>query len=74
MQTYRNLSGVSGVAAYEIGSDYIKVEFKDGMTYVYTHRSAGEQKIEEMKKLALNGSGLNTYINKYAKHDYESKY
>ncbi len=27
MQLYRNLSGDSGVLAYEIGADYIKVQF-----------------------------------------------
>ncbi len=74
MQIYKNLNGDSAVAAYEIGADYIKVEFKDHKTYVYTYASAGIQKIEDMKRLAQNGSGLNTYINKYAKSDYESKY
>ncbi|NOS67761.1 MAG: hypothetical protein HOO67_05360 [Candidatus Peribacteraceae bacterium] len=74
MQTYKNLSGVSGAASYEIGNDYIKVLFKDGKGYVYTYSSAGVQQIEDMKKLAANGSGLNTYINKYVKNDYESKF
>ena len=74
MQTYKNLNGDSGVAAYGIGADNIKVEFKDSKTYVYTYSSAGAQKVEDMKKLAQDGSRLNTYINKFAKHDYESKY
>lgn len=29
MERYRNLGGNSGVYAYEIGSNYIKVQFKD---------------------------------------------
>lgn len=33
--------------------------------YYYTYNSAGKNKIEDMKKLALSGSGLNTYINKH---------
>ncbi len=41
LQTYQNLSGESGVRAYEIGDDFIKVEFSNG-TYLYTYQSAGE--------------------------------
>lgn len=33
MQCYRDVEGDSGVAAYETGPDYIRVEFKHGGTY-----------------------------------------
>lgn len=73
MQQYKNLGGNSGVLAYEIGSDYIKVEFKDSAVYLYTYASAGSQNIEEMKRLAIGGEGLNGFINIQVRKDYESK-
>lgn len=73
MQQYKNLGGDSGVLAYEIGSDYIKVEFKDGAVYFYSYASAGGQNIEEMKRLAIKGEGLNSFINTHVRKDYESK-
>ena len=36
MEPYKNLSGNSGVVAYETGPDFIKVQFSDGGVYVYT--------------------------------------
>lgn len=40
MNKYRNLSGDSNICCYEIGPDYIVVEFKDDSMYVYTYKSA----------------------------------
>ena len=62
MKRYPNLSGKSGVVRYEIGPDYIDVEFGSGAVYRYSHDSAGQDDIEEMKQLALAGRGLSTYI------------
>ncbi len=73
MEQYKNLGRDSGVMAYEIGSDYIKVEFNDGAIYLYTYASAGSENIEEMKKLAIEGEGLNSFINTHVRKDYESK-
>ena len=58
MERYRDIDGDSGVAGYEIGNDFIKVQFSSGAIYVYTHASAGAQNIEQMKKLAIAGDGL----------------
>ena len=74
MQLYANTTGQSGVYAYEIGGDNIHVKFKDDSTYVYTYASAGSSNIEQMKSLAINGSGLNSFINSYVKHKYADKY
>ena len=63
METYRNLSGNSGVQAFEIGADFIRVQFKHGKTYLYSYQSAGGANIEELKRLARLGQGLNTFIN-----------
>lgn len=71
MERYRNLSGVSGVSAYEIGSDYILVRFSTGAVYRYSYRKAGNSHVDEMKSLARKGLGLNSYINKYVKYSYD---
>ncbi|EXE84541.1 hypothetical protein J591_3523 [Acinetobacter baumannii 532279] len=39
--------------------------------YTYSYRSAGAGGVEDMKKLARNGNGLNSYIMRYAKTLYE---
>ena len=71
MQNYLNLCGKSGVSFFEIGNDFIKVMFSNGKIYTYTYRSAGMDKVEEMKRFALRGCGLNSFIMRYAKYDYE---
>lgn len=73
MERYKNLGGDSGVSAYEIGDDNIKVEFNDNALYLYTYSSAGRQNIEQMKNLAKQGQGLNGFINSNVKFKYESK-
>ncbi|BCW94642.1 MAG: hypothetical protein WHS44_10080 [Fimbriimonadales bacterium] len=73
MERYADLSGQSGVAAYEIGDDYIRVQFKDGSVYLYTYESAGREHIETMKALACKGEGLNGYINRCVRKRYARK-
>jgi len=64
MQRYRNYSGTSGVRSFEIGPDYIVLQYKSGDPYLYTHESVGQENVEEMKRLALQGSHLNAFINR----------
>lgn len=71
MERYANKRGGSGVSAYEIGSDYIRVRFSSGSIYQYSYRKAGQSHVESMKRLALAGSGLNSYINSYVKFKYD---
>jgi hypothetical protein len=73
MERYKNLGGNSGVAAYEIDSNSITVQFVTGSVYLYTYKSTGSENIEEMKLLAISGQGLNSFISKYVKKSYESK-
>lgn len=73
MQPYKNLGGNSNVKAFDIGDNYIDVEFNGGDIYRYSYKSAGRNKIEQMKKLALEGYGLNSYIMRNARMDYEYK-
>ncbi|HEY9629439.1 MAG TPA: hypothetical protein V6C84_19230 [Coleofasciculaceae cyanobacterium] len=63
MERYRNIDGDSGVNAYEIGADFIRIQFSTGATYLYTYSSAGLANIEQMKILAQKGNGLNSFIN-----------
>lgn len=73
MERYRNLGGDSGVTAYEIGTNYIKVQFSDGAVYLYNYQSAGNTHIERMKELAVAGRGLNSYINQFVRKGYASR-
>jgi hypothetical protein len=72
MERYRNSGGDSGVSAYELGSDYIRVKFSgNSRIYTYSYRKAGRSLVEQMKGLAQGGSGLNSYINKHVKFLYD---
>ena len=62
LQPYANLSGNSGVTAFEAGSDHIRVEFQHGRAYLYTYASIGRENVERMKELALAGEALATFI------------
>jgi hypothetical protein len=66
MKRYQNLSGDSGVDAYEIGEDFIKVRFRQGAVYWYTGEGVGARHLAELKRLALSGRGLGTYISRHA--------
>lgn len=69
MESYRNSGGDSGVSAYEIGADYILVGFSgNSRTYRYSYARAGQYHVENMKSLAISGTGLNSYINRHVKN------
>jgi hypothetical protein len=65
VQPYRNLAGNSGVAAFEILRDGIKVRFANGATYLYDDHVPGQARVEKMKQLARAGRGLSTYISQF---------
>lgn len=73
MERYRNSSGNSGVYGYEVGNDFIRVKFTgNSKIYQYSYQGkAGSYHVENMKTLARNGSGLNSYINSYVKYKYD---
>ena len=63
MERYRNLNGDSGVAAFELHPDSIWVRFNNtGKVYAYSYARAGRDHVEQMKRLAAAGAGLNSYI------------
>lgn len=60
---YKGLNGNSGILRYATGADFIMVAFKGSRdTYVYHNEIVGKEYIDEMKRLALKGKGLSTYI------------
>jgi len=74
MKPYKNLSGESGVVAYDIGDDHIDIRFRnsDGV-YRYDRETPGAPHIDNMKLLAEAGPGLSTYISRYVKGRYARK-
>ncbi len=73
MENYTNLGGNSNVSGYEIGDDWIRVQFGDGSIYRYTYASTGRDDIETMKNLAHSGQGLNSFIGRIVKKRYASR-
>lgn len=72
MKKYGNTSGNSGVVAYDIGPDWIKIKFRShDLPYRYSYNKAGIKHVEKMKSLALKGKDLATYINKYVRELYD---
>lgn len=74
MEHYKNLGGDSGVVAYKIEVDSITVKFKDGWHYLYDHAHTGSANIEQMKKLAVTGKGLNSLISSVIKKAFNKKW
>jgi hypothetical protein len=73
MRPYEDSSHGSGVSAFETGDDFIVVRFKSGEMYVYDHLSTGRAAVEKMKRLAVSGRGLSTYISREVRENYAKK-
>jgi hypothetical protein len=71
VRRYLNLSGDSGVTGYELGSDYMLIEFRTGARYRYSYASAGAEHVERMKALAVEGRGLCAYISRHVHDRYD---
>lgn len=65
MRRYSNIHGASGVEAFEITADGIRVRFRTGDVYAYTAASAGRAAVIRMTQLAKQGKGLSTYISRH---------
>ena len=70
---YGNVGGNSGIAAFQYGEGYIRVQFSSGAIYRYTYESAGASNIEQMIILANQGQGLNSFINREVRHLFEER-
>ena len=73
MEPYKNLGGNSGIKAYELLPDGIKIQFSDGSIYLYNYEFNGERAIKIMKGLARKGIGLTTYINQEIRSNFAQK-
>lgn len=65
MMPYRDAGGNSGISGYEIGDDFVRVQFRPGGIYIWSVKGVGRAHIDRMQMLAAAGDGLNTYINKW---------
>ncbi len=60
---YGNLSGKSNIHGYGLLDMGIVVQFNDQSHYTYHSEKVGANHISEMKRLAVAGAGLNSFIN-----------
>lgn len=78
MERYKNLGEAhdkpSGIARYEILDEIIRVEFTSKAIYSYSLESVGRGKLDQMKRLARKGVGLNSFIMKEAYRLYSHKF
>jgi hypothetical protein len=71
MNRYSNLSGRSGVVAYELGEGFLKVQFRhEPKIYVYDRTAPGAAHVRKMSKLAIAGEGLSTYISQHVRENF----
>lgn len=72
MQKYADKDRDSGVSHFEIREASIVICFKsNAKQYTYSYQKAGLYHVENMKRLALSGDGLNEYINDHVKKLYD---
>lgn len=74
MTQYKNFGGNSGVKSFRMGRDNIVIQFRAKVRYLYTYLSAGAANVEKMKDLAIQGEGLNTFVNRVVKKSYARKF
>ncbi len=73
MHRYQNFLHNSGVTHYDIQPTSIRVRFVNGEIYVYDYHVPGRRDVEAMKKLAVRGKGLSTYISQHVGARFASK-
>lgn len=74
MISYKNLHGNSNVKCYNISENYIDIEFYNTpLVYRYSNVIPGIHVLNEIKRLAIQGYGLNSFINRYVKKNYEKR-
>ncbi|MDG9729312.1 hypothetical protein OXI21_02625 [Ignatzschineria sp. RMDPL8A] len=73
MTPYLNLVGYSGVSAYDVQDDGIVIQYSNGAEYLYSYEKPGKDDVEEMIRLAEIGEGLNRFVNRRVKQNYEKR-
>lgn len=76
MTPYKNVNGDSNVVSYDTSDTSIRVVFRTGThkNYLYDSARPGPQALQEMKRLAVQGWGLNSYISRVVKKNYARKW
>jgi hypothetical protein len=68
---YKSRNPNAGIINYEIVDDAIVLEFADRrVRYIYNSTKPGMAHVNEMKRLALSGKGLTTYVNQHVRKNY----
>ncbi|MCT8340605.1 hypothetical protein MG296_11110 [Flavobacteriaceae bacterium TK19130] len=62
MPIYENINGQSNIICFDLRIEAILVTFKTGKTYEYNYAIPGPEQVENMIAFAVNGRGLNCYI------------
>ena len=70
---YGNRSGNSGVIAYALEREAIRVEFVGGSVYLYNQVTPGRRRVADMQRLAVSGEGLSAYIARHVGDDYAAR-
>ncbi len=70
---YANIGGNSSVRGYDHGEDWMVVMFSDGSRYLYTLKSTDRQTLDYMRRLAMEGKGLNSYITRIVGSNYAGR-
>jgi len=74
LNKYKDLSGDGGIMGYFFLEDGIIIKFSNSYYYLYNYENPGGEHVEKMKKLAAQGQGLKTYINKYVRDNYAYRF
>lgn len=71
---YKSQNPDAGVSNFEILPDGVILEFTDGeCRYLYNAEKPGLVHVNEMKRLALAGDGLTTYVNQQVGDNYAAR-
>jgi hypothetical protein len=73
MMVYKNISEESGVIAYELLAEGIRIQFITKDVYYYSYSAPGKEHVEKMKELAEKGRGLATYISQKIRKNFDHK-
>lgn len=76
MTPYLNLNGDSNIISYEVTATSIHVVFASGKwrNYLYDATKPGLAIVSQMKTLATQGHGLNSFISKSVRTNYAQKW
>ena len=71
---YKSENPDAGVRNFEILPDAIILEFADRKwRYLYNAERPGLEHVNNMKRLALAGDGLTTYVNQHVRENYAAR-